>query len=443
MAYFLCQDFSSGLDVRKSDITSVAGSLQVLDDGQITRGGEVEKRKTFANQGDLLEATRALCSAKRGTGTSPDIIVFGDGATPSGLPDGVVYQRLQHPDGGIALVDVVDYTLYNGKAFVAADFADGSQWVFYDGVLVTDWGAGIVRASMTTNDAIAEHLKLLVDASPSYSASRSGSSVIITGPAGVDYAVSAEAQNGGSNNNQSIVVNSLVPAVAGTAGVKSVGEFAILLGENGAGNYIDQIRVDVNGVFTSLISAPVLFNTTAELTALDVVNAINAGNGTHGYVASTTYGKVFIGAAEALGASANGRVIEVVAKGALVLSNGKFALVGGPAGAGNEVTSVSVNGAAITSGAVAWTTSDAVTASLVAANIRAFASSPKMNAVALGNTVYVSPEKVRSNDATSLSMVVVTGGNVNPVGGAQAPVEVDYPDYTNPPRPGFPPRQVP
>lgn len=443
MAYFLCQDFSSGLDVRKSEITAAVGSLQVLDDGQITRGGEVEKRKTFTDEGSLLEVTRALCSAKRGTGATPDIIVFGSDAPPAGLPDGVVYQRLQHPDSNVDMIDVVDYTLFNGLVYVVADFSDGSQWHYYDGSLVSDWGAGVVRASMTTNDAIAEHMKLLVDASPSYSASRSGASVIITGPAGVDYAAVAESQDGGGNGNQNIVVNALAPAVAGTAGVKAVGEFSILIGENGAGNYIDQIRIDVNGVFTSLISAPVFFNTTAELTALDVVNAINAGNAVHGYISSTTYGKVFIGAAESLGSSANGRVVEVVAKGAMVLGNGKFAIVGGPAGVGNEVTSVSVNGAAITSGATAWATSDTATAAAVAANIRAFASSPKVNAVSLGNTVYVAPEKIRSNDATSVSMVVVTGGNVNPVGGAQAPVEVDYPDYPDPPRPGFPPRMVP
>ncbi|HEY1139940.1 MAG TPA: hypothetical protein VGE88_07005 [Lysobacter sp.] len=441
MAYFLCQDFSSGLDVRKSEFTAAVGSLQALDDGQITRGGEIEKRKKFEDRGDLLTATRALCSAKRGTGSTPDLIVFGDNSTPAGLPADVVYQRLQHPDGNVALTDIADYTLFNGKVFVAADFADGSQWLYYDGSLVTDWGAGIVRASMTSNDQIAEHLRQLVDASPSYVATRSGASVLITGPAGVDYAVAAETQDGGGTPNQSLTINSLVPPVAGTANVKAVGEFAIILGENGAGNYVDQVRVDNGGVYTDLISAPVPFNGTPERTALDVVTAINAGNAVHGYVASTVYGKVYVGAPESLGASANGRILEVAVKGSIILANGKFAIIGGPAGAGNEITSVAVNGV-IVSTAVAWTTSDAFTAGAMATNIRVFASNPKMTAVALGNTVFVSPERVRSNDP-DFSLVVVTSGNVNPIGGASAPVEVDYPDYPDPPRPGFPPRQVP
>lgn len=441
MAYFLVQDFGSGLDVRKSPWTSANGSLQQLDDGQITRGGEIEKRKALIVQGDLQAVTHALASAKIGAGEVATLIVFGSAVAPSGLPAGVTYQRLLHPDGGFTMTGVVDYTLYDGKAYVVADFSDGSQWHFYDGALVTDWGAGVVRASMTTNDLIAEHLKGLVDASPTYSATRTGPSVIITGPAGVDYTVAVETADGGGNNNQTLAANSLVAPVAGTANTKAVGEFAILLGANGAGNYIDQVRIDNNGVFTDLITASVPYATTPELTALNVVTAINAGNGTHGYIASTTYGKVFIGAAESLGASANGRVVEVIAKGAVVLANGKFAITGS-AGVGNEVTSVYVNGLAITSAAVAWVTSDAVTATAVAANINAFASSPKMNAVALGNTIYVSPEKVRSSDATSLSMVLTTGGTVVGVAGAQAPVEHDNPDYVDPPRPGFPPRQI-
>ena len=414
----------------------------MLDDGQITRGGEIEKRKVFSDEGSLLAETLALASGKIGASTTPTLIVFGSVSPPAGLPAGVVYQRLQHPDGGFQLEDIADWTLYDGKVYVVGEFSDGSQWHFYDGLLVTDWGAGVVRPSMTTNELIAEHLKNLVDASDSYSATRTGASIIITGQAGVDYAVAVETQDGGGINNQNLTANELVAAIPGVAGVQAVGEFAILLGENGAGNFIDQVRIDNNGVFTDLLSSSVLFATTPELTALVVVNEINAGNATHGYISSTKYGKVFIGARVSEGSSANGRVVEVVAKGAIVLANGKFSITGS-AGGGNEVTSVVVNGLTVTSGAVAWATSDANTASLVAANIRAFASSPKINAVALGNTVYVSPEKIRSNDPVQLSMIVTTAGTVVGNPGAEAPVENDYPDYPDPPRPGFPPNQVP
>lgn len=438
MTYFVVQDFSSGLDVRKSPWTSANGSLQKLEDAHITRGGEIEKRKAIVAIGDLSGSVDGLVAGKIGGADTSGLIVFGSGPAPAVLPGGVSYQQITHPDGvSIPLVSIADVALYDGRVYVVGNYSDGSQWHFYDGVLVKDWGAGVVRASMTTNDLIAEHIRGLIDGESGFTATRAGAAVIVTGPVGSNYAVSVEAQDGAGNPDETITVSELVSSSAATAGTQSVGEFAIFIGEAGAGNYIDQIRVDVGGVFTSLISSPVLFNTTPELTALDVITAINAGTGTHGYNATTKYGKVFVGAPVSLGATANGRILEVVAKGAICLYNGKFAVTGGPAGAGNEVTSVSVNGLAITSGAVAWATSDSATASAVAANINAYASVPKMNAVALGNTVYVSPEKVRSNDSTSLSLIVITGGNVTASVGASAPVENDYGDYKDPSRPGF------
>jgi hypothetical protein len=372
VSYFVVQDFSSGLDVRKSPWTSANGSLQQLTDGHITRGGEVEKRKALSLVGPLPESTRALMSGKPSGSETNSIIVFGAGALPAGLPAGVNYQQLAHPDGpGFDIVDIVDVTLFDGRVYVVAEYDDGNQFHFYNGALVTDWGAGIVRASMTTNDLIAEHLRGLINGQSGYTASRSGNAITVTGPIGSNYTVAVESQDGGGNPNQSIVASELVAAAVPAAGANSVGEFAILIGEVGAGNYIDQVRVDVGGVFTDLISAPVLFNTTAELTGLDVATAINNGTSVHGYSASTKYGKVFVFAPLSLGATANGRIIEVVAKGRVCLYNGKFSIYGGPAGAGNEIAVVYVNGIAVTSAAVPWATSDAATATALADNINA------------------------------------------------------------------------
>lgn len=444
MAYFVVQDFSSGLDVRKSPWTSANGSLQQLSDGHITRGGEVEKRKALQLVGELPSSTRAIISGKPAGSESNTIIVFGAGAAPTGLPPGVQYQQLAHPDGpSFEIVDIVDATLFDGRAYVVAEYSDGNQFHFYNGSLVTDWGAGIVRASMTTNDLIAEHMRGLINGQSGYTASRSGSTVTVTGPVGANYAVAVESQDGGGNPNQNIVASELVASVTPAAGSSAIGEFAILIGEAGAGNYIDKVRVDVGGVFTELISAPVLFNTTAELTGLDVATAINAGTLTHGYSASTKYGKVFIFAPLSLGATANGRIVEVVAKGKVCLYNGKFSIYGGPAGAGNEIAVVYVNGQTVTSAAVPWATSDAATATALADNINAFASSPKINAVALGSTVYLSPEKIRSNDPTSVTMVVSTNGNVTATIGSNAPVENDYGDYEDPDRERPPGTELP
>lgn len=434
MAYFIVQDFSSGLDVRKSPYTSANGSLQRLDDAHITRGGEIEKRKALEDHGSFPAATFGLTSGKVGDATSTSDIVFGDSPTPPvGIPAGVQYQQLAHPDGSALLTGITDYTLFEGKPFVAAEYSDGSQWVFYDGQLVTDFGAGIVRASMTTNDLIAEHLRGLIDASSKYTATRTGSSITVVGPVGVDYATVTETANvSGGVNDQTLTFAELEPSIASVTATNAVAEFAVLGGSDDAGvsNYIEKIRVNVGGSFTELISSNVAFNTSPELTALDAVTAINAGTGTHGYSAATQYGKVFVYAPGADGSAANGRILEVTAKGSVILYNGSFVISGGSASAGvNKITSVKANGVEILGSSVDWTTDNATTAAAVAAQIRSYASSPKYNAHSEGEAVFCSPEKIRSDDPTSITLVATSAGDVTFEPGTAPQVVDQYPDY--------------
>lgn len=431
MPYFLVSDFRGGLDVRKSPWTAEAGTLQEFTDGHITRGGEIEKRKEFTDEGDLLAATYSLVAARAGS-SARGLVVFGSAAAPS-LPAGVTYQRLQHPDGIASMSGVAAMTLFDGKPYVVADFDDGSQFHYYDGAIVTDWGAGIVRHAMTTNDQIAEHLRSIIDADANYTATRVGDQITVTGPAGTDYTVSTETVNvAGGVNDQVLTYAELVEPIVPVAETVAFAEFSILEGSVNAANYIDTVRVDVAGVFTELIVNNVPYNTSPELTALDVVTEINANTGTHGYSAVTRYGKVYIYAPAGAGAVANGRVLEVTAKGDVILYSGKFAITGGSSGASNELIMVKVNGADVMSAAVAWATSDSATATAVAANIVAYASSPKMNARAVGNNIYISPEKIRSDDAITYTVNVTTGGDVTTGGGSDPPIIDQYPDYSDP-----------
>ena len=436
MPYFLVSDFRGGLDVRKSPWTAEAGTLQAFTDGHITRGGEIEKRKEFTDVGDLLASTRALIAARAG-GSPRGLVVFGSVPPPGGLPAGVTYQRLQHPDGTAAMTGVAAMTLFDGLPYVVADFADGSQWHFYNGELVTDWGAGVVRPAMLNNDAIAEHLRSLIDASDSYTATRTGNQVTVVGGLGVEYEAAGATLNvPGGVDNQTLTITELEAPIVPIAAVPAMAEFAILEGsdDNGVANYIQAVRVDVGGVFTDLLTGNIAFNTSPELTALDVVEDINTGTPGHGYFAATQFGRVFIYAQGAPGVAGNGRVLEVTAKGDVILYNGKFAITGGTSGASNELVMVRVNGANIMSVAVAWATSDSATAAAVASNIRAFASSPKYNARAVANVVYVSPEKIRSDDAIQLTLNVDTSGTVGAGGGLEPPIIGDNPGYNDPPR---------
>lgn len=102
-------------------------------DGHINRGGEFEQRAAFVPVYALPKGTVGLAFTQTG------IVVFGSVQDP-GMPQGVTYQRLQHPDGVTALADVPSFDLFGGKVFAVGVFTDGSTHHYYDGVLVTKYG---------------------------------------------------------------------------------------------------------------------------------------------------------------------------------------------------------------------------------------------------------------------------------------------------------------
>ena len=83
--------------------------------------------------------------------------------------------------------------------------------------------------------------------------------------------------------------------------------------------------------------------------------------------------------------------------------------------------SVRADGKDITSTAIPWAGSNTETAEAVAADINSHASVPKFVAAAIGGTVYVSPKLVRSDDPSSITMLVSTTGDFSTDPGAPPP----------------------
>lgn len=83
-------------------------------------------------------------------------------------------------------------------------------------------------------------------------------------------------------------------------------------------------------------------------------------------------------------------VTPVIANVAETVSTGTVTITGGTAGAGNYLSSVTVNGVEILGANVLWTTSHDATAALVAARINSFTSSPQYTAAAVGAVVTIS-----------------------------------------------------
>ncbi|MBN9467317.1 MAG: hypothetical protein J0J10_00965 [Bosea sp.] len=130
------KEFTGGLDARRLEETTAGGVLILARDGHINRGGEFEQRAAFKKVYMLpAGATKGLAA------TADSLYVFGPSAAPAGMPSGVAYQQIAAPDSA-DLTKVLSATLFEGKLFVAARYADGDVFNFFNGAQVTALKAG-------------------------------------------------------------------------------------------------------------------------------------------------------------------------------------------------------------------------------------------------------------------------------------------------------------
>ena len=142
----LVEGFHKGLDQRRLEVASEAGSLSKAFDIEITNGGEIRNRKSFVS---TYTMTGAAAGTTFGLGEQDgNVYVFGGIATPAGVPAGVTYQRLQHP-GAATMTEILDIEQFNGKLYVIAKYSDASVYHFYDGSRITDWFDGKARGSFS------------------------------------------------------------------------------------------------------------------------------------------------------------------------------------------------------------------------------------------------------------------------------------------------------
>lgn len=409
MGYILIEDFRYGQDTRKSAVTSPPGTLQQLTNAHITRGGEIEKAKKFVESHDMTgDSTFGFAALAN------NLYVFGSVASPS-LPAGINYQRLQHPDGSTAMTKVIFTQVFNGKLYVIAQFTGGDIFHYYDGALVTDWGAGLVRSGMTNNSGIATHLAALIDADDAVSASAVGAVITVTASqAGTPFTISAEADDGGGTDNQTAVVATTTPSVAGVAEVLATAGFTITGGSastaatgnvtltGGAAGSIDSVTV--NGV--TITSGAVAFNTSLDQTATDLASNINAHTSSPEYTAAAVGSVVTISAAATQGATPNGFVVAANLT-TITATTGNMA-----GGVTSAVTSVKVDGVEILSTAVPWVTSHSTTAANVAAQIDSYNSSPEYTADSNNAVVTVSGATGSGDDPNGRVLTVTVSGTV-------------------------------
>ena len=178
MPYILVENFNGGLDRRRKISTAPPGTLWELTNAHITRGGEIQKRKSFVETFSLPADTHGLANL------SGSLYVFGSVTTPSGIPAGITYQRLPHPNSApssaIVMTEIMDVDIFSGKLYVIAKYSDNSTYHFYDGTRITYWDSGTVQSGSSSTSDIAADLAALIDADAAYTASAVSNVVTVT-----------------------------------------------------------------------------------------------------------------------------------------------------------------------------------------------------------------------------------------------------------------------
>ena len=151
MSYLVVENFNGGLDGRRHVLAAKPGTLAKLNNAHITRGGEIEKRKTFGQAHDF----QGMHAFGMISGKDTLYTFFSAGYNPghrfvynSTIP-GITITAicLFHPFKAyytVSLTGIVSSTLFGGKPLVIAEWSDGSRHLYYDGFIVSQSIGGVI-----------------------------------------------------------------------------------------------------------------------------------------------------------------------------------------------------------------------------------------------------------------------------------------------------------
>lgn len=243
MPSFGVNNFSKGLDTKRHLISAEAGELQDLVNAHVNRGGEIEKRRAFVklSHPDWPYSSTMPPQTFGMEITGAGVFVFGSNPKPLwSWPDGVDYQRLQHPDG-FEMTGVRWSSVYGAKPFVLAEFSNGDVIPFYNGVAVGSFVNGIVRQYMGNSTGVADHFKGLFETAiaealaensvlKNYSVSKTAPTTVrLTGKQGVPFDTSVEAEA-----PMTITATKVQEATDDVLETVAKGSFIIAQGTNGS-----------------------------------------------------------------------------------------------------------------------------------------------------------------------------------------------------------------
>ena len=305
MSYLVIDDFKIGMDRRRARIAGTLVALWTGINGHITRGGDFERRKKFVLKHTLPVGTHGLAVVNN------QLYTFGSIATPSGLPAAVKYQQLAHT-GTSDLREILDWTSFDGKLYVVAEFENGDIYHYYNGSRVTAWDA-ISAAIATTLASPAQRLAEKLDRLSQVVATAAGAVVTISSAIpGRAISVTASTVNASAGTgDQAITLTEVQPNVEATAEVLATG--TILITGGSVGGYIDSVTV--NGIDQVIPTIPIFWpGSSAEMAEL-LASRINSWPGLTDYTAQAVGASVVLTALAGTGATPNGFAVSVTSSG--------------------------------------------------------------------------------------------------------------------------------
>jgi hypothetical protein len=313
MPYVQLQDIKLGMDrTRKSRVVAELGSAWTIKNAHMSRGGDIERRKSLVKIGDNFpDTTKGLFAINDTLYT-----VGYDASEASNVPSGVTHILTQHPTPATVLTKVLDAEAFNGQLYSISQFFDGNIYHYYNTSRVVDWDT--LSASIGSNNAIASALEAAIDNSAVVNASVSTNVVTITSStAGTPFTISASTVNNGSNPDQSLVVAQTQANVAGVTEVVASADVTITGGTNSPGvNRITSITID--GV--EILSTAVNWATSNSNMASLLKTQIDSYTSSPEYATSVNGATLTISALAGTGAAPNGFVVVVTVGGDVTVS---------------------------------------------------------------------------------------------------------------------------
>lgn len=262
MPYVQIENIRKGMDrSRSSRVASDQGSAWLIKNAHLTRGGDVERRKSFVKQGsDFPSTTKGLFAI------NDTLYTVGYDASEAGnVPSGVTHILTQHPTPATALTKVLDAEAFDGSLYSISEFSDGNIYHFYNTSRVTDWNT--LSASIGSNNAIASALEAAIDNSSAVNASVSTNVVTVTAAtAGTGFTITSNTVNNGSVNDQTLTVVETQANVPGVTEVVATADIEVTGGTSSPGvNKITSITIDGVEVLNTAVDWTTSNSNTASL----------------------------------------------------------------------------------------------------------------------------------------------------------------------------------